>query len=327
MRDVNRTINTLSKIFRENQSYSQALALSYYTLLSIVPILAVAFGIAKGFGFDQLLETQILELFYQQHQVAQKIISFARLTLENAHGSLIAGAGIILLFWSTLGLFGHLENAFNKIWRIDQTRSLTKRVIDFLPLLIFSPIFIVATSSLTYLIITKLVAFFHQAAIYTEAKLFIYIFYYILLLVVTWIFYSFFYIYLPSRQVPWTSCILAGLLSAIAFQTVQWGYIHLQVLLASYNAIYGSFAAIPLFLLWLQISWLITLAGAEIAYEHAQRYLYVIDSSKRQINVTKQELFVLAFVLCNQLYNNRTPFQGSGSLAKVLNVGAPIAST
>lgn len=143
--------------FFEDDCYARASALSYYTLLSIVPVLAVAFGIAKGFGFEEILESQILEAFYQQQAFAERAIGFARSTLENAKGSLIAGVGVLLLFWTALGLLGNFERALNMIWRIPYQRAFGERIRDYLPLLVFCPIFIVASSSLTFALITKFV--------------------------------------------------------------------------------------------------------------------------------------------------------------------------
>lgn len=251
--------------FFDDDCYSKASALSFYTLMSIVPVLAVAFGIAKGFGFDDALEKQIMELLYQQKEFAEKLIRFAKATLEQAHGSLIAGSGVVLLLWSAMGLLGNFERALNTIWKVKTLRPFGKRITDYLPVLILTPIFIVSTSSLTFLVVTKVVQFSVDTGFYQEVKPFIYTFYYGLLICLSWLLFSFLYIYIPNRKVPWGPSIFAALFAALFFQATQWGYINLQIYLTSYNAIYGSFAAIPLFLLWLQISWVIVLTGAELA--------------------------------------------------------------
>lgn len=308
--------------FLANDGYSKASALSFYTLLSIVPILAVAFGIAKGFGFEELLETQILETFYQQQAFAEKIIGFARSTLEHVHGSIIAGVGVLLLFWSALGVLGNLERAFNRIWKVTEMRSLQKRIVDYLPILIFAPIFAAISSSLTFFMVTKLVAFFVSTGIYSQFKPLIFTAYYFLLLMITWAFYSFLYIYIPNKYLSWKPCIIGAFIAACTFQLIQWSYIHLQIYLTSYNAIYGSFAAIPLFLLWIQISWLITLSGAEIAAYEAERPKILHTSD--QIMATEKELLVLTLILIFSYFHEKKIFNAS-LLAEKLNINLSLA--
>lgn len=321
-----RSLYSLIKGFLEDECYPQASALSYYTLLSMVPILAVAFGIAKGFGFEENLQNQILETFYQQKEIAEKIIAFAKSALDQAHGTLIAGVGVLFLFWSSLGLFGNLELAFNIIWKVPSMRPISKRIADFLPVLIFTPIFLIVSSSLTFFLIAKLVEIFVSTGVYQQLKPAIYVSYYILLLLITWSFFSFIYVYIPNRSVPLNSCVLAGFIAAVGFQILQWAYINFQIYLTSYNAIYGSFAAIPLFLLWLQISWLITLAGAEVAYQHATHGLFTSHYAGEKTILTEKELLLLSMVILCQNFISRTPVRGSLDLAKHLGVTEVLAA-
>lgn len=289
-------ISKLTARFYADDCYGKAASLSFYTLLSIVPLLAIAFGIAKGFGFEQLLEKEILETFSQQKEMAGKIVSWAKNALENAHGSLIAGIGVILLFWSALGLVGQLETALNYIWRVPFSRSLTKKLVDYLPLLIFGPIFLISTSSLSFFIISQIVKISVALGLYSHFLPVIYAIYYVLLLFIAWIFFSFVYLYLPNQKLPWKPNVLAALSAGFAFQLVQIGYIHFQLFLTNYNTIYGSFAAVPLFLLWIQISWLITLAGAEIA-----AFMASTDWTLKEKNmVTENELCLLLLSFCSK---------------------------
>lgn len=301
--------------------YSKASALSYYTLLSIVPMLAVVFGIGKGFGFDKLIEDQILDTFYQNPEFAQKIISFSLSALDNAKGGLIAGFGVLVLFWSAIGLLGSLETALNNIWRIPFSRSIGKKITDFLPIIIFGPIFIVAASSLTFMIISKVG---ELSTGYPELKPAISVAYFILLILLTWIFFSFLYIYMPNRKVPQKACIYASFFVALAFQALQWSFIHLQIYLTSYNAIYGSFAAIPLFLLWLQFSWILTLAGGEIAAQFAEKSQ---DFSRKAnlISISERELMLLAVMLTCEGFLKRSPLSGSQSLADQIGIDRTLA--
>lgn len=287
--------------FLEDECYLWASALSYYTLLSIVPIFAIVFGISKGFGFENLLESQLKDLFYQQPIFAEKLIDFAKSTLENSYGSLIAGAGVISLFWSTVGLLGSFEGALNRIWNISKARSFHEKVVDYLPLVIFGPILVLALSSGAFLLINGIVKFSVEQGVYASFKPAIQSSYYFLLLLLTWGLFIFLYIYMPNRSVPWRACVTASFFTALALLILQWSYLHLQIYLASYNAIYGSLAAIPLFLIWLQLSWLTVLAGAEFAKQIA------VLREKGPLAITKREVYLLAFLTCCKAYLNREP--------------------
>lgn len=259
---------SLTEFFNQN-CYLNALALSYYTLLSIVPLLAVAFGIAKGFGFEELLEKLVRENFYQNPEFADKVIQFANSMLEHTHGSVIAGFGVLALFWSINGLLSSFEKIVNQIWHVPESREWSRKIPDFLALIILFPIFVIMTSSFTVFIIQHLVSIANETGTLDTFKNVIYFIYYFLLLALSWILFTFIYLFIPNRRVPRLAAMIAGILAGTSFQILQWTYVHLQVFLSSYNAIYGSFAAIPLFLLWLEFSWLITLAGVEISYQIA----------------------------------------------------------
>lgn len=289
------------KNFLRDDCYLCASALSFYTLLSIVPAIAIIFGVAKGFGFEPALEHEIRELLYQQSAFADKLINFAKSTLENAHGSLIAGVGIIGLFWSAISLLGSFETALNRIWNIPIDRTFNERVAAYLPLLIFGPLLIVASSSATYIIVQKIIDLSLQQGIYPAIKPAIHVSYYAALIVVSWLFFLFLLTYIPNRKISWTWCALPALLTAISFQFLQWSFIHFQIYLTSYNAIYGSLAAIPLFLLWLQWTWLAILAGAELCKLHA------VIRKQASMPISERGLFLLILMLCCKAYLNRKP--------------------
>lgn len=317
---LNKSIDLLDRCVRKflaDDCYGKASALSFYTLLSLVPILAVAFGIAKGFGFDHSLENQIMETFYQQKELAMKVITFAKSMLEQTHGSLIAGVGALMLFWTSFGLLGNLEKCLNGIWGAASERPIVRRIIDFLPLLIFLPFFFVASSSATFLIITKTVELTEKLGFYQDIKPFIYLFYYSLLIAVSWVLIAFIYIYLPNRKPHYPSILIASLITAISFQAAQWAYIHFQVFLTSYNAIYGSFAAIPLFLLWMQVSWLLVLAGAETASVLAS---YSPKETSGQTTASKEELLLALLLLAASKADAKTPLHGSHAIARELGI-------
>lgn len=298
--------------FIEDDGYLEASALSFYTLLSIIPIFAIIFGIAKGFGFENALEKELLDIFYQQPQFAEKLISFAKSTLENAHGTLIAGVGIISLFWTAIGLLGSFESALNKIWNVPNMRTWQEKITAYLPLLIFGPIIVILASSSAYLIIAKISEYFYIKPI-------IHIAYSALLICFSWILFLFLFTYMPNKPIPWKSCIFASFITSVAFQAAQWAYIHLQIYLTSYNAIYGSFAAIPLFLIWLRVSWLIILAGAEFAKQHSN------FGQKAAMPISERGLFLLAMLNISRFFKENEPPCTIEKLSKTLAISRSLA--
>ncbi len=253
--------------FINDDCYSKASALTFYSLLSIVPFLAVLFGIASGFGFERTLETDIREGFFEQRELTEKLIQFAYSWLENTRGGVIAGVGTAVLLWSVLGLLNNIETALNAIWKTKYARSYSRKINDYLAFLVICPIFLVAVSSLNVFITAYLTRMTHDHPLMQVASPFILFILRLFPFFLSWILFTFVYLFMPNTKVYFRTALLAGILAGTAFQIWQWIYIKFQIGVASYGAIYGSFAALPLFLVWLQISWLILLAGAEIEVE------------------------------------------------------------
>jgi len=312
-----RVIYDAGRGFIEDDCYSKASALTYYTLLSIVPILAVLFGIAKGFGFERALQVNISERFPEQHELFEKFIEFAYSWLQNAQGGIIAGVGTVALFWSVLGLLSNIESTLNAIWKILTSRSVGRKISDYLAVMIICPIFLVTSSSITVFLSTQI----EQTAlrnVYVEAvspvllsilKLFPFF--------LIWVLFTFVYLFIPNTQVYLRSAIIAGIIAGTAFQLWQWIYIRFQIGASSYGAIYGSFAALPLFLIWLQVSWLILLAGAELAYE-IENDLFI--PYRRTLPVSTKAIGLLVTYRCIESFVLGHPPQNDRSLALELGI-------
>ena len=252
--------------FIEDDCYSKASALTFYSLLSIVPTLAVFFGIAKGFGLERTLELEISERFGEQRELMDKLIEFAYSWLQTVQGGVIAGFGVFVLFWSVLGLLSGMETALNAIWKMPISRTFGRRISDYLAIMVICPFFFITSSSIT--------VWLNHFAQTTQGNLFGEVINPLLLFilktfpyVLSGTLFIFIYFFLPNTKVYLRSAFIAGIIAGSAFQIWQWIYIKFQFGVSSYGAIYGSFAALPLFLIWLQISWLILLAGAEMAFE------------------------------------------------------------
>lgn len=266
--------------FSDDDCSLKASALTYYSILSIVPVLAVAFGIAKGFGFEKHLEKLVTEKLLEQRELSEKIISFAYSALQSAQGGLIAGVGVIILFWTVLKLLSNIESSFNAIWKIKRARPLSRRFSDYLAMMIFCPIFFATSSSISIFIVTQLASYSHTNGIWETVSPVIGLAFQVFPLILLWVLFTALYLVMPNTKVPLSCAIAGGIIAGTAFQIVQWIYINFQLGISSYGAIYGSFAALPLLIIWINVSWLITLAGAEITY-HTE---IDVALSKRELN-------------------------------------------
>ena len=279
--------------FQEDRLQLRASALTFYSLLSVVPVLALAFAISKGFGLEQLLEKRLMENIPEQEGIVLQILGFADSLLASTRSGLMAGIGTVLLLWTVIKVLGNIEESFNDIWKIKKARSYGRKFSDYLSLMLLAPILFILASSSTVFITTQVRDITEKIELLGYVSPFIFFFLNLLPYVLIWVLFSFVYIFLPNTKVRFRSGILAGILAGTVYQITQWAYIGFQVGVAKYNAIYGSFAALPLFFIWMQLSWLIVLLGAEIAfahqniasYEYDREYLQVSSGFKRMLSL------------------------------------------
>lgn len=245
----------------------RASALTMYSILSIVPVIAMIFGIAQGFGLEAYLTAQLQRAFANQPDVLNNLLTYAHNMLSHTKGGWIAGFGLILLLWSVVQVLGNIENAFNSIWFVRKGRTWLRKFTDYLSIMLLAPILIIITGAVNIFITSYFTAFaksieylndFVEQGIIFSINLVPYL--------TTCILFFLIYLVMPNTRVKTHSALIAGIITGIFFQIFQWIYIILQIGLSRYNAIYGSFASIPLFITWLQYSWMIVLVGAEISY-------------------------------------------------------------
>lgn len=270
--------------FTENHVMLRASALTFYSLMSVVPILAMGFGIAKGFGYDKILEQELMESLQGHEEIATKLIDFSNSLLARTGGGLIAGIGIAVLFWSIINVFSNIERSFNAIWQIDKARPFTRKFTDYLSMMLIAPVLVIASSSATVYISTQLGTYAQQVELLGYISPFLIFLLQLIPYVLVWVLFTIVYIVMPNTTVNVKSGIIAGIVAGSIFVVTQWAYIHFQVGVSKYNAIYGSFAALPLFLIWLQTSWLIVLFGAEISFAIQNVHLYEFENEAVNIN-------------------------------------------
>ena len=258
----------------EDRISLRASALTFYSLLSIVPVAAMAFGIAKGFGFEENLQTMLLRALEGQEEVAMRIMGFAHALLKDVKGGAMAGIGLLILLFSIIKILSNTENAFNAIWGVKKGRAVGRMITDYLSILLIGTILFVISSGITVFISGGMELAMRKFGFLSLLGPGITFLLKLLPLMALWILFSFLYVFIPNTKVSVKAGLLGGILSGTLYHLFQWAYVALQIGVAKQNAVYGSFAALPLFFTWLQVSWMIMLLGAEIsfAYQNAERF-------------------------------------------------------
>ncbi len=255
------------RCFFKNNCMLHASALTYYTLLAIVPVAALAFAIAKGFGLYARLETWFRGTLVGKEEVAEKIITFSNNLLENTKGGLIAGIGAIALLYITIRLMMQIEKSLNDIWGVKTGRAILRKISDYLAIVLLCPLIIIVTTGATVYTTVQLSQMANAIpGISGTMNALLALFSRTLPVIITWLIFAFIYIFIPNTRVRIIPALTGGFIAGVLYYVVQVLYIAAQYNVAKYNAIYGSFAALPLFLIWLQISWTFILLGAEIAF-------------------------------------------------------------
>lgn len=291
--------------FGKDKCQLRASALTFYSLLSFVPIVAMAFGVAKGFGFEKLLEKQLYEKLPGQEEAVERIVSFARSYLENAQGGVIAGIGIAFLFLMAVNILSNIESSFNDIWGVKKARSIGRKFSDYLSIMLVCPILLIMSSSITVLIKSQVTLFTQKITLLGIFSPVIFKLVELLPYCFIWISFTFFYIFMPNTKVNFRSGLTGGIIAGTIYQVAQWGYITFQIGVSSFGAIYGSFAALPLFLFWLQVSWLIVLFGAEISFAEQNVETYEFEPDCLEVSYSFKRLLALRIThLCVKNFCN-----------------------
>lgn len=275
--------------FQSKKLILQASALTFYTLLSIVPVVAMIFGIAKGFGLEERLSKELARTFSEQPELLDQLLEFVHRLLDNTQGGLVAGFGFILLLWAVLQVLSNIELSFNSIWQINTPRSWVRKFTDYLSIMLIAPLFIVGSGSASIYISAIITEFAEEWISLGFLKDIIIFSLHLIPYVFSALLFTLVYMVIPNTKVKLKSALVAGVVGGFAFQLFQWGYVEFQVGVSRLNAIYGSFAFFPLFITFLQVSWIIVLIGAEISYSLQNIELHV-DERQTFTPSTKQKL-------------------------------------
>ena len=264
--------------FINNNLGSYASALTYNTTLAVVPVLAIIFAIARGFGFDSLIESRLrtaLEPF--SPEITATVLNFVESYLQHTKSGVFLGVGILLLFYTLVNLTMNIETAFNAIWQVTTSRNIYRQIVDYISVFLLLPILMIITNGL-HVVMQTLESWMD---VYFSAGWTLHILIVLLPSFISCIVFILLYKLMPNTHVRWSACIGPGVIAGLLFQGLQYFYIHYQIKLSAYNAIYGSFAAIPLLLIFLQFTWYICLIGCQLSYANQMVREYAFERSTR----------------------------------------------
>ena len=304
--------------YSRHQIAVRSAALTFYTLMSLVPIVAMIFGIAKGFGIDNKVISYIGQELNAYKELFDQISIFANAFLENSKVGIFAGVSVFVFIWAVIMVFGNIESAFNYIWEIKKQRTISRKVSDYLSVLFVIPLLYVLYKSVSSHIEGTL---FVWAADLTFMTNILNILLSITPLIIIWLIFALIYTILPNTHVRRGAALRAAIITGTIYIIFQYLYILFQQTVSNYNIIYGSFAALPLFMIWLNASWQIILFGAELsfAYQNIKKYEYERATTEISYNYRRKLMILIMHYIIKNFIEEKEPMS-SEQLAEKLNL-------
>lgn len=315
--NIIKTLNLTVRSFMSNDLQSSACALTYRTLLAIVPALALIFAIGRGFGFQNLIQNQLYETLPSQQRALEMAFSFVDSCLAQASEGIFVGVGIIFLLWTLISLLDSVETSFNNIWGIKIDRPIARKVTDYLAICIILPVLMICSGGLRIFMsnaIQKILPFDFIGPVVGDILD-------IVSILLGCLFFTGAYMLIPNTKVKFRNALFTGMIAGIAFQVLQWLFVSGQLYVAKYNAIYGSFSFLPLMLIWMQLSWLITLAGALICCSSQNIFMFSYERQTNNISHSyKQKVCLAILTTIIKRFKNEEPPLNIAELSKRLAI-------
>jgi len=324
VRRVSRFAYLLVRGFVDSRTLVRAPALTLITLLAIVPFLALAFTLAKGFGFQQAALDYLRQVLTDfvvtgQQGIVDTILGY----VENTSLKTLGGIGFLFLIYTSVNMLSTIEAAFNDIWGVSQGRPFHRKVTDYLAIVLIFPVLLLLSTGITAglssegalgrLMETNVVSGLVEVGV----KL--------LPLIVLTAGFTFIYKYMPHTTVSFRAALLAGTVAGSVWHLAQWAFIKLQIGVTQANVIYGTFAALPILLIWLNASWIIVLIGCEIAYavQHEKNYHPPVPQGLISIAQREQVAVQILATVWKRFSDGRRA-EDAGDLAARIDLPRPV---
>ena len=301
------TIQTF-KCFSKDRIWIRAAALSYTTLFSIIPILALLFAIAKGFGFSNLME-RILRGSAVENGTIDTVMNMIDNYLEYAKSGVFIGIGLAMLLWAIINLADSIESNMNAIWDVKKQRSYFRKLTDYMALFIVFPLVIILYAGVSIFMTTV----YQRLAEYFLISSFVHICIKLAPYVLSGLIMTGLFLFIPNTKVKFRNAFIPGIITGVIFQAFLYIYIQIQMSVSSYNAIYGSFAIIPMFMLWADISWSIILFGVEMSYVSQNIELYNFGQEVDNVSRRYHDFLcvVVMSLICKRFEQGGEPYSAS----------------
>ena len=288
-----KTLNLTVNSFFNSQLQNKSMALTYTTVLSLVPAIALLVAICRGFGLQDVLQSQLYQSFPSQEKLIGTALSFVESYLKNASSGLFVGVGIVMLLWTVISLLSQIEDSFNSIWGVRIQRTIYQKITDYIAICLLIPVLMICSSG---------VSIFMSSVVQDKLNLpFMTTFANIGLdlapLLLCWIAITLSYWLIPNTKVKFKYAAFAGIIAAVGFQVLQFLFFSGQIYVSKYNAIYGSFAFLPLMLIWMQFSWLLILTGCMLAYSMQNVFIFNIMGDYSAISDRGKRIMALILMI------------------------------
>lgn len=316
---VVKTLNITVKSFMNTDIQTQACAMTYRTLLAIVPALALLFAIGRGFGFQNLLQNELYHMLPSQRDAISHALAFVDSYLNQASEGIFVGVGLVFLLWTLISLISNVEDVFNLIWGVKEGRSIWRKISDYTAMLLILPVLMICGSGFSIFVSNTFASLFDFPLL---TPLFSVLFE-IASFVFTCLFFAAVFMLIPNTKVAIKNALISGVITGTAFMILQWLFVSGQLYVSKYNAIYGSFAFLPLLLLWLQLVWVICLTGCLICHASQNIVQFSFNNQINDIssNYRDEVILAVAAVVIHNFINQKKPIT-KDQLSK--NYGLPL---
>lgn len=310
-------LNLSARSFMDRSLQIRSMSLTYSTLLAIVPALALLVAIGRGFGLQDVIQNELYVLFPSQHKVFSTFLKFVDSYLTHSTQGLFVGVGIIVLLYTIISLLSYIEDAFNTIWDIKRQRSIFRKFTDYITICLMVPVLLICSSGLSLFMSTVVQDILYFPFLTTMVK--------VLLdlapLVLSWGAFTLSYFLIPNTQVKFKYAAIAGTFASVGFYILQFLFLNGQLYVSNYNAIYGSFAFLPLFLVWLQLSWTLLLTGCILTYALQNVLTFNFIGEENPLSISAyQRLGVLIMAIVSQRFVKKQPALSRTEMATIYNL-------
>lgn len=305
-----KTLNLAFRSFLDRDLQNKSSSLTFNMLLALVPALALLFAIGRGFGLQDLLKDQLFSYFPAQKEAIQQALTFVDSYLNESAQGLFVGIGIIILLYTMISLLSSIEESFNSIWDIKKDRSIYQKVTDYIAICLLIPILMICSAGVSIFMSTVIQTQIHIPFLTPIVNIALELF----PLVLVWGAFSLAFWLIPNTKVKFKYAAISGIISAIGFQIVELLFLNGQIYVTKYNAIYGSFAFLPLLLVWMQFSWIILLAGCTLTYclQNVFAYNYMTDTQYISNNYMRKVTLVVSAAIVQRFAKGETPLSTLG---------------